>query len=129
MKSLYLLVIKGIQIKTTMIYHFVRKKTLTIFLMLFLIAEIFIVTWYFNAFRESVKVSENSLRKVISRTLKLLISFDGRIIPFLVIYSKAIVQYRGKMLLALNMVEKNQKRIKCSVSGKQFIYCTSILYM
>lgn len=129
MKSLYLLVIKGIQIKTTMIYHFVHKKTLTIFLMLFLIAEIFIVTWYFNAFRESVKVSENSLRKVISRTLKLLISFDGRIIPFLVIYSKAIVQYRGKMLLALNMVEKNQKRIKCSVSGKQFIYCTSILYM
>lgn len=60
--------------------------------MLFLSAEMFVINCTLLHLLGAVNVSENSLKKAILRTLKLLISFDGRVIPLLEISFKDIVQ-------------------------------------
>lgn len=67
--------------------------------MLFLIAEMFVINCYFYVLLGAIKVSENTLIKAISITLKLLISLNGRVVPFLGIDSNGAVQQREKCLM------------------------------
>ena len=60
------------------------------FKMLFLIAEMCVVNWYFYVLLRAIKGAENCFRKAILRILKLLISLDGRVILLLGIYANSV---------------------------------------
>lgn len=69
-------------------------------------------------------MSETILRKAILRTLRLLTSLNGRLIPFLGIDSNGVVQYRGKMLNALSIREN-----KSNVQHHEKSYLLDINYI